>query len=201
MLESGWFALNDRQLNLYKRLHKIICIDNKYWYNTYSGIYSDDLISFVALLQFMSHFESADEIKENDFKMLPENFNAFACENLQRHFEMLSNKLPIEPMHNDSKDHFFNQRGAKVYKDTLKQPMLPIKEGQTQYTILSVGFSNKGNPLVTISEKGEAICYRLPNDYCEWAMTMVGLANSGINYFPEEVVFSLVNGKYYADVL
>ena len=201
LLESGWFALNDRQLNLYKRLHKIICIDNKYWYNTYSGIYSDDLISFVALLQFMSHFESADEIKENDFKMLPENFNAFACENLQRHFEMLSNKLPIEPMHNDSKDHFFNQRGAKVYKDTLKQPMLPIKEGQTQYTILSVGFSNKGNPLVTISEKGEAICYRLPNDYCEWAMTMVGLANSGINYFPEEVVFSLVNGKYYADVL
>lgn len=201
LLDTGWFALNDRQLNLYKRLHKIICIDNKYWYNTYSGIYSDDLVSFISLLQYMSHFKSNNEIRENDFKMLPEYFNAFACENLQGRFEILRNKLPIEPMYDDSKDHFFNQRGAKVYKDILKQPILPIKEGQNQYTILSVGFSNKGNPLVTISEKGEAICYRLPDDYCEWAMTVVGLANSGTNFFPEEVVFSLVNGEYYVDIL
>lgn len=201
LLETGWFALNDRQLNLYKSLHRIICIDNKYWYNTYSGIYSDDLVSFVALLQFMSRFKSANEIRENDFKMLPEYFNAFVCENLQSRFEIIRNKLPIEPMHDDSKDHFFNQRGAKVYKDILKQPIMPINEGQNQYMVLSVGFSNKGNPLVTISEKGEAICYRLPDDYCEWVMTMVGLANSGVNLFPEEVVFSLLNGKYYVDIL
>ncbi len=200
LLETGWFALNDRQLNLYKKLHKIICIDNKYWYNTFSGIYSDDLISFVSLLQYMSHFKSADEIRENDFEMLPEYFNAFVCENLQRHFDMIK-KLPLEPIVDDSKDYFFNQRGAEVYMDITKQPVLSIKEGQNQYTVLSVGLSNTGTPLVTISKDGVAYCYRLPNDYFEWAMTMVGCANLGEKFFPENVIFSLIDGKYYVDIL
>ena len=54
LLEPGWFILDDRQLGLYKKLYQIICVDNKYWYSTYSGIYSDDLVAFIALLQFMS---------------------------------------------------------------------------------------------------------------------------------------------------
>lgn len=36
---------------------------------------------------------------------------------------------------------------------SLKQPSLLIKEVENKYTILSVGFNNKGNPLVTILEK------------------------------------------------
>ncbi|MDE6253642.1 MAG: hypothetical protein K2M78_13585 [Lachnospiraceae bacterium] len=75
---------------------------------------------------------------------------------LQRHFEIIQNKLPLEPIVDDSKDYFFNQRGAKVYKDITKQPALCIKEGHNQYTVLSVGFSNTGTPLVTISEDGVA---------------------------------------------
>lgn len=32
-------------------------------------------------------------------------------------------------------------------------------------------------------------------------LTVVGMANSGEKLFPEEVVFSLIDGRYYADIL
>lgn len=41
----------------------------------------------------------------------------------------------------------------------------------------------------------------LPEEYSEWAMTVVGMANMGEKLFPEEVVFSLVDGQYYVDIL
>lgn len=201
LLGTEWFVLNNRQLNLYKKLYKIICIDNKYWYSTYAGIYSDDLVSFIALLQYMSHFENADEIRNDNYDMQPKNFNLFACEQLQSHFDHISNKLPVEPIANDSAEYFFNQKGAKVYKDISRQPKLRIREGHNQYMVLSVGIDKNGVPLVTIEENKKANCYRIPDKYTDWAITMVGMANSGIKILPEEVVFSLVNGKYYVDIL
>jgi hypothetical protein len=54
---------------------------------------------------------------------------------------------------------------------------------------------------VTIEEEGQAVCYKLPLDYSEWAMNVVGIANSGEKLIPGEVVFSLMDGKYYADIL
>lgn len=45
LLDFGWFAVNQRQLDLYKKLYLAICENNKYWYKTFSGIYSDDLVS------------------------------------------------------------------------------------------------------------------------------------------------------------
>lgn len=201
LLDAKWFVLNDRQLNLYKKLCKIICVDNKYWYNTYTGIYSDDLISFISLLHYMSHFKNAEEIQKNNWSMLPERFNAFACEALQRHFDIMNNKLSVEFVTNDVKDYFFNQCGAKVYKDVNLQPFLPIKEGKNQYRVLAVGLNAQGNALVTIKEKEGTVCYRIPDDYREWTMAMIRLANSGIKFFPCEVIFSYINGKYYVDVL
>lgn len=201
LLEVGWFILNDRQLNLYKKLYRIICINNKHWYNTYSGIYTDDLVSFVSLLQFMNHFQIADEIRSANYDMQSEYFNSYVCSSLQGHFEMIRNKIPLEPLTDDSEEFFFNQRRAKVYKDISKQPMLPIREGQNQYSVLAVGICYDGTPLVTISDDGEASCYKIPVDYSDWVMTMVGYANSGMNLLPSEVVFSLIKGKYQVDIL
>ena len=83
LLDSGWFSLNQKQLDLYKKLYRVICENNNHWYQIYSGIYSDDLVSFVALLQFMNHFEDATMIRNSEVKMLPEYYNAFVCERLQ----------------------------------------------------------------------------------------------------------------------
>ena len=43
--------------------------------------------------------------------------------------------------------------------------------------------------------------YRLPEDYGEWAMNVVGMANMGEKLFPCKVVFSLIDGRYLVDIL
>ncbi len=201
LLDTDWFALNQRQLDLYKKLYRVICEYNYYWYKTYAGIYSDDLVAFVALLQYMNQFESADEIRNSKLEMQPEYYNAFVCASLQERYRIMRNKLPIEPMVDDDKEYFYNQRGAKVYKNIDLQPLLPLHEGQNKYIVLSVGFEKSGIPLITISENDKPSCFRLPGEYYEWALTVVGMANSGEKLFPVEVVFSLVGGRYYVDIL
>jgi hypothetical protein len=201
LLDYDWFTLNQRQLDLYKKLYRIICENNKYWYKTFSGIYSDDLVSFVALLQFMNHFSDADEIRTSNIEMQPEYYNAFVCESLNKRYEIMRNKLPIDPILEDDKNYFHNQRGAIVYKDISKQLMLPLHSGQNEFYVLSVGFSKKGTPLVTIFETDKPICYRLPEDYVEWAINVVGMANMGERLFPSKVVFSLIDGRYLVDIL
>ena len=201
LLDSGWFAVNQRQLDLYKKLYRAICENNKYWYKTFSGIYSDDLVSFVALLQFMNHFSDADEIRKSNIEMQSEYYNAFVCESLNKHYEIMRNKLPIYPVLEDDKNYFYNQRGAIVYKEISNQPMLPLHNRKNEFYVLSVGFSQNGTPLVTISENDKPICYRLPEDYGEWAMNVVGMANMGERLFPCKVVFSLIDGRYLVDIL
>ena len=63
LLGSEWFMLNNEQLGLYKKLYVIICKYNNAWYKSYSGIYSDDLIVLTALLDYMNHFSSPEEIR------------------------------------------------------------------------------------------------------------------------------------------
>lgn len=201
LLDTGWFALSQRQLDLYKKLYRVICENNDYWYKTYAGIYSDDLVAFITLLQYMNHFENVDEIRNDKLEMQSEYYNAFVCESLQERYRMMGNKLPFEPIVNDDEEYFYNQRGAKVYKDIEMQPMLPLDKGQNKYYVLSVGFAQNGVPLVTILENGEPNCYRLPDEYSEWVMTVVGIANCGESFFPENVIFSLFDGKYYVDIL
>ena len=201
LLDSGWFALSQRQLDLYKKLYRVICENDKYWYKIFSGIYSDDLVSLVALLQFMNHFSDADEIRNSNIEMQPEYYNAFACKRLSERYKIMRNKLSIDPIVDDAKDFFRNQKGAKFYKDISKQPMLPLHSGQNEYYVLSVGCSRNGAPLVTISENEKPICYRLPDEYGEWAMDVVGMANMGERLFPSKVVFSLIDGMYLVDIL
>lgn len=118
-------------------------------------------------LQYMNHFESVDEIRNGNLDMQPEYYNAFVCESLQERYNIMRNKLPIEPMVDDDKEYYYNQRGTKVYKNIDLQPILPLEEGQNKYLVLSAGFEKGGVPLVTISENDKPICYRLPAEYYE----------------------------------
>ena len=201
LLDSGWFAVNQRQLNLYKKLYQVVCVNNDHWYKTYAGIYSDDLVSFVALLQFMNYFSNAEEMRKNNLDMQPEYYNAFVYERLQERFGIMRNKLPIDPITKDDKEYFYNRKGAKVYKDINRQKVLPLKNGRNEYFVLSVGVMKNGVPVVTVLENENSVCYRLPAEYGGWAMTMVGIANMGETLFPDEIVFTVDNGKYYVDIM
>ena len=200
LLDKSWFKVSEDQLCLYKKLYHILLEINNDWYKIYAGNYSDDLISLLALLDYMNHFKSADEIQK-DFNMHPEYCNACMCRRLEEHFNRIHSKLPVEPVVPETEEYFRNSRGAKVYFDDNRQPELKIVEGHNKYYVLSVGNSNTGIPLVTIANKPENMCFRLPEQLSEWAMTVIGMANMGENLFPSEVVFSLINGRYYADIL
>ena len=47
----------------------------------------------------------------------------------------MGNKLPIEFVQNAGDDFFLNQRGAKVFYDESRQPLLPIAKGKNVYKV------------------------------------------------------------------
>lgn len=200
LLDSRWFELSENQLLLYKKLYHIVYEINNDWYKIYAGNNSDDLISFMGLLEFMNHFDSVKDI-EKDFDMQPEYCNSCICRRLETHFQQMQNKLPIEPVEPETKDYFRNQQGAKVYFDINRQPILGLKEGPNRYMVLSVGFFKDGSPLMTVEELPENACYRLPVQLREWAISLAGLANMGTNLFPSKVVITKINNQIYADIL
>ncbi len=200
ILNNSWFVISEEQLSLYKSLHNVAVDLNKSWYKAFSGIYSDDLIVLIALLNFMNRFESIEAIK-SDIAMQSEYFNAYACACLSDYYKQMHNKLPMDPVDRTSKDYFLNQRGAKVYFDINKQPLLEITKDLIVCDVLAVGCNHEMIPLITIAEADNVKCYRLPNELSEWAMTIIGFANMGENLFPSKVVFSRIKDRLYADIL
>ena len=199
LLDKEWFRLTDKQLQLYKQLYRIMLRINNDWYKIFAGNYSDDLASFLGLLEFMNHFDSAKDI-EQDIDMQPEYYNSHICRRLETHFKRMRNKLPIEPVSEDTEEYFRNRRGAKVYYDAARQPLLKLVEGSNVVTVLSVGIVKSGIPLVTIEASPENLCYRLPIQLSEWAMTVVAMANVGEELFPADVVFTKAENCIYADI-
>lgn len=200
ILDVGWFCLSEVQLELYKKLYRLICEWQPAWYKAYSGIYSDDLVVFNALLNFMNHFESVEQIRA-DKEMQGEYFNAFTCEQLAKYFDRRRFKLPVEPVIPFDKEAYWDPRGGKVYFDSRKQPLLPLHEGSQTFDVLSVGMDQKFTPTVTILKDGESKCFRLPNELSEWACSVVGMAVMGISLFPTKVTFSKIHGRYSVDML
>lgn len=202
VLSSEWFNVSESQLALYKKLHHIICELNNSWYKSFAGTYADDLVCTNALLNYMNHFSNTNEIKA-ELNMQGEYFNAYACEALLEDYRRKILKLPIDPIpkSNLKKEYYLNQRGAKIYYDIRKQPLLPIPNGRIQYNVLSVGFDRNRIPLITIDNWGACECYRLPQQLFEWALTMLTLANAGGNPFPSKVIFTRRNNQFFAEVL
>lgn len=152
------------------------------------------MIEFIALLNFMNHFESVEQI-QNNIDMQGEYFNAFVCEQLESYFEQRGCKLPIEFVKSVNEKTYINQSGAKRYS------LLPLQEHTQTYDVLSVGVDSNLTPTIVILKNGKQECFRLPNDLNEWACYLFRLSTKGINLFPIKVVFSNINGKYYADIL
>lgn len=98
-------------------------------------------------------------------------------------------------------EFFINRRGAVVFKDDSKQPMLVLPEGDTIKNVLSVGFLKSGKPIANIQENDGVICYVLPSWYLDWCQLCVELSMSGTNLFPSKVMFSKTNGDYSVDIL
>jgi len=201
LLPESWFNLDDEHLTLYKKLRHVISELNDAWYKSFSGLYADDLIAFVAFLNYLNQFNSAKDMKRISTHMHAEHFNSWVCECLQGHFNKMRLKLPVEPLPPTGEDFFYNQRGAKCFFDIRRQPMIEVTATKVSFEILSVGFSREEIPLATALIDANPICFRLPHELLEWATSCVGFANSGVNLFPAEVIFWRDCTGYHAQVL
>lgn len=131
--------------------------------------------------------------------------NAFCpCGSGKKYKKCCMNKRGIRPIIGVDKgaDFFVNEKGAVIYVDGFRQPVLEIPEGSITKTVLSVGFHIAlSKPMATIQEKDGAICYILPDWYSDWCQACVEMSINGVSVFPSDVVFSFINGKYSADIL
>ena len=134
-------------------------------------------------------------------EMQGEYFNSYVCRQLSDYFNRRRSKLPIDIIDKNDEEYFLNRRGAKVYFDITKQPILQIAEGSQTEMVLSVGMDKSGSPLITLSNEGNPICYRLPEELSDWALMAIGMANVGENLFPSQVVFTKEKNRYFADIL
>ena len=67
--------------------------------------------------------------------------------------------------------------------------MLTLHIGSNEFYVLSVGFSQNGIPLLTISENENPKCYRLSDEYRDCTMTVVGFANMVKECFRQKCYF------------
>ena len=159
------------------------------------------LVCFIGLLGYMAHFENPEQLVNEKLEIQGEYFNGYVCQQLSDYFNRRRSKLPIDLIDKNEEEYFLNRRGAKVYFDITKQPILQIAEGSQTEMVLSVGMDKSGIPLITISNEGNPICYRLPEELSDWAYMAIGMANMGENLFPSQVVFTKKKNKYFADIL
>lgn len=201
LLDQAWFVLNNKQFNLYKKMKYIISELNNSWYKSFAGVYSDDLLALVTLINYFASFDDISDFNKYTPREHQERVNSTMIARLEEHFQTIHSKLPVTPFPSTDEDYFYNQRGAKVYYDEGKQPILDIKEGSQSYLVLNVGFLKESTPTVTIQKQDDAICYRLPEQLAEWTMSCVAFANMGENLFPSKVIFSKKGDKYFADII
>ncbi|WP_144514837.1 hypothetical protein [Bacillus pumilus] len=107
------------------------------------------------------------------------------------------------------KDYKINQSGAKIYSDLNKHELLQIptlkntSEDGSVYHVLSLGVIGTHTtglvPVATIKDsEGKVAAYRLPSALADWVAFNMGL---GVNVFPSDVEFGIIDGRPYAEVL
>ncbi len=203
LLPKNWFSINSDQFVLYKKMYKIILKTNNYWFKSYSGIYADNLVQFLSLLNYFDRYENFQDYRETSLERHPELYNTLVTTTLKDYFVTMSFNLPIN-LKTGNDATYYNQRGAKCYLDWTKHDFLkiPITESGRIYNVLSVGFFGKmEQPHITVEDNNQVECYLLPLELLNWTIYCVSLSRKGSNVFPSQVKFGVINNQYYAEIL
>ena len=202
-LEKEWFNIDKNTFDSYKIIKKVIVDLNKSWYKTYCTHYSDTFLYFIALIDYFASYESYEKYIDVSIDEHQQKLNSLAVGMLQERFQLLRNKLKIEPVNASpiKSEFYLNQKGAKCYFDYSKHEELEIDGKTKKYNVLSVGFFGKmEKACITIEEEGKPVCYLLPDGLFEWAFNCVAISNCGVNMFPSNVAFTKINSRYFADI-
>ena len=86
LLREKWFDLTEEKLMLYKKLHYVFIELNASYHKSFSGIYADDLLELIALLNYFNEFESVAELKSQNPISHGERFNSCLVDHMDNYF-------------------------------------------------------------------------------------------------------------------
>lgn len=160
-------------------------------------MYPDDIISFIALLQYIDDIGDDTKLKISNEENHPEYFNSLLVQKLDDHFKSMGRREKIEFL---GEDDLEEQDFAEELLDE-EMELLPINEGQNYYFVLAIGVTREGKPFLVIYSGEEVMNYIIPKEYLEWAYHVLAFISGGVRLFPGEVVFSFIDGQYYVEIL
>lgn len=186
LFDNEWFRLNDERLALYKKLRRVLIQYDQCWYKFYASGYSDDLVVLLSLLNYLSNFENASQLREVG-ENNAEYFNTSCCVGLSEHFRVMVDD-PLWMGHSSDSHNLF-------------RPRLRITDQPRFYTVLKVMFAEDGAPMALISENEQEVAYMLPADLANWAYDVQLCAACTDSFFPAKIAFQYYEGRFRADLI
>ena len=186
LFDNEWFNLNDERLALYKKLRRVLIQYDQCWYKFYASGYSDDLVVLLSLLNYLSSFENASQLREVG-ENNTEHFNSLCCESLSEHFHVMDDD-PIWVSNSSDSSNLF-------------RPRLRITGQPRTYTVQGVMFAEDGAPMAVISDNGHETACLLPASLAKWAKDVLSCAALTDSFFPAKVAFQYYEGQFRADFL
>lgn len=86
LLSFEWFDLTQTHFDLYKRVFRVLIVQQEAYWATMSWSYADQVSMFYTLLRYLGSYGSYDEYKKHSPKEHSEYFNAACCDDLERHY-------------------------------------------------------------------------------------------------------------------
>lgn len=187
LFDEKWFELDNARLELYKQLRRVLMLFDSCWYKTYGGVYSDDLVALISLLNYLGNFEDADTLRAN-LDIHAEAFNACCCTDLALHFDKLKTEVPWKDAPNANSENLF-------------RPRLRLADEPIVHNVVKVMFAEDGAPMAVVRESGKDTAYVLPDDLVGWVSMLVSNEGLADLVLPCDVRLQIVNGRCCADIL
>lgn len=187
LFDEKWFELDNARLELYKQLRKVLMLFDNCWYKTYGGVYSDDLVVLISLLNYLGNFEGAGALRAN-LDIHAEAFNTCCCMDLKLHFDKLEVGVPWRDAPNANSENLF-------------RPRLRFGDEPIVRNAVKVMLAEDGAPMVVVRESGKDTVYVLPDGLVGWVSMLVSNEGLADLVLPCDVRFQVVNGRCCADML
>lgn len=187
LFDEKWFELDDARLELYKQLRKVLMLFDNCWYKTYGGVYSDDLVVLISLLNYLGNFEDAGALRAN-LDIHAEAFNTCCCMDLRLHFDKLEVGVPWRDAPNANSENLF-------------RPRLRVADEPIVRNVVKVMLAEDGAPMVVVRESGKDTVYVLPDGLVGWVSMLVSNEGLADLVLPCDVRFQVVNGRCCAAML
>ena len=89
LLSSEWFDLQKKHFDLYKRIFRVLVVQQNAHWSTMTWSYGDQAAMFYSLLEYFGSYSSYEEYRKHSPQEHSEHYNSACCGALERHYATL----------------------------------------------------------------------------------------------------------------